>query len=102
MSAKGYVLVRRTIVDPGQAKEYLDTAAPVATAAGGRYLVRGAEAEVLEGAPEPPGTAWVVIEFDSVQAARDFYHSEAYARPRGLARTAFERDYLVVEGTPPG
>ncbi|RCK69067.1 DUF1330 domain-containing protein [Desertihabitans brevis] len=100
MTAKGYVLVRRTVVDADQASEYLRQAAEVVAAAGGRYLVRGGQAEVLEGEPDPDGTGWVVIEFDSLEAARTFYHSAEYAPSLELAQTAFDRRYLLVEGVP--
>ncbi|MVA77693.1 DUF1330 domain-containing protein [Auraticoccus sp. F435] len=100
MEPKGYVLVRRKVVDPELAAEYLQLSAAALAEAGGRFLVRGAVAEVKEGDPDPEGAAWVVIEFDTVQAARDYYDSAAYARPRELAAEAFERSYLVVEGVP--
>ncbi len=100
MEPKGYVLVRRAVVEPELAKEYLELSSAALAEAGGRFLVRGAQAEVLEGEPDPEGAAWVVIEFDTAQAARDYYSSEGYARARELAGKAFDRFYLVVEGVP--
>jgi uncharacterized protein (DUF1330 family) len=52
--------------------------------------------EVLDG--EPLGTRNVVIEFPSVQAARDWYHSESYqAIVQGRLQNA-EGYLLVVSG----
>ncbi|SDE68438.1 DUF1330 domain-containing protein [Auraticoccus monumenti] len=100
MTAKGYLLVRRTVVDPELAKEYLEVAAVALAEAGGRFLARGAAATVLEGDPQPEGAGWTLIEFDSVQAAEEYYRSEAYAYPRELASRAFDRFFLMVEGVP--
>jgi uncharacterized protein (DUF1330 family) len=46
-------------------------------AAGGQYLVRGGEVEVLEGDWRPG--RMVVLRFDSMKAARDWWNSPAYA-----------------------
>lgn len=100
MTAKGYALVRRAVVDPELAAEYLEAAAAALAEAGGRFLARGAEATVLEGEPQPEGAAWTLLEFESLQAARDYYYSEGYAYSRELAARAFDRFFLLVEGVP--
>jgi uncharacterized protein (DUF1330 family) len=64
---------------------------------GGRYLVRGGAAEILEG-------KWVnvprlvIVEFESVEQARRFYHSPAYQAARQTRLNAAEMNMLVVAG----
>ncbi|MBF1166434.1 MAG: DUF1330 domain-containing protein, partial [Dechloromonas agitata] len=64
---------------------------------GGRYLVRGGAAEILEG-------KWVnvprlvIVEFESIEQARRFYHSAAYQAARQTRLNAAEMNMLVVAG----
>jgi len=47
---------------------------------GGRYVVRGGDVQALEG--EPPKGYIVVIGFDSVKKAREWYDSPEYSAIR--------------------
>jgi uncharacterized protein (DUF1330 family) len=59
-------------------------------------VVRGAEAEVLEGVRERrPEERVVVVEFAS---AREWYGSEEHAEARRIAETALTRRLTPVEG----
>ena len=64
---------------------------------GGRFLVRGGDVRVLEGAWEHERC--VVMEFADVDAARGWYESDDYAPLRELRQSASDTDILVVEGT---
>ena len=70
--------------------------APNLVAAGGRYLVRGGQAEALEG--ELPGGRTVVVEFPTMQAAEDWYRSEEYSAIRKVREGAARANIYVVEG----
>jgi uncharacterized protein (DUF1330 family) len=67
-------------------------------AAGGEYLVRGGEVEVLEGNWRPGRV--VVVRFDSMQAARDWWNSPAYAELKSMRQRSTNTKMLIVEGLP--
>jgi uncharacterized protein (DUF1330 family) len=64
---------------------------------GGRFLVHGAEVEVIEG--EWPGTI-VILEFPDTDAARAWYESPAYQEILPLRTDNIEGDTLIVPGVP--
>src|SRR5689334_11316345 len=79
-----YVIVETDVTDPEQYEQY-KAASPAAIAAGGgRFLVRGGELVVLEGDWQPPRL--VMLEFEDLEAARRWYESEAYRRPRNCVK----------------
>ena len=63
-----------------------------------RYIVRSRPVEVLEGSPEP---YLLVSEWHSVEAARDFWHSEEYRRVREPRPDAGEVHVVLAEELPP-
>ena len=63
---------------------------------GGRFLVRGGAAEVLEGAWDT--LRMVVIEFPDAQAARAWWASEEYAPLKAMRREASDTNIVLVEG----
>jgi uncharacterized protein (DUF1330 family) len=94
---KAYVIVDMDVTDPDRyAAEYVPLSGPSVEAAGGRYLARGGETEVLEGDRQPHRT--VIIEFDSLDAARTWYESPAYRIARAAREGAAVGSFIVVEG----
>ena len=73
------------------AKEVPETLAPF----NGHFIVRGAEAQALEGEP-PKGI--VVIAFDSVVKAREWYESPAYQAIKPLRQNSTKGRMFIVEG----
>ena len=65
---------------------------------GGRILVRGGATEVLEGDWSP---ALVVLEFPTVERARQWYSSEEYRPALEVRQRAADNEILIVEGTTP-
>ena len=63
---------------------------------GGRFVVRGGEAEVLEGAWDT--VRMVVIEFPDAAAARAWWESEEYEAIKPLRRGASDTNIILVEG----
>lgn len=93
---KGYVIGNLNIHQPEGYKAYSSQVPPTLEPFGGRFVVRGGEVHVFDG--QPGGPRNVVIEFPSVQAAKDWYASPAYqAIVPGRLQSA--HGYLqVVEG----
>ena len=94
-----YVISEVRVVDEAAADEYRRLAAASIAAHSGRYLVRGAVPQALEG-DGPDGARLVVVEFPSADEARAWYASPDYAEALGLRRTALERRLLLVDGLP--
>jgi len=91
-----YVLAEIEITNPEGYKEY--TAQVPATIAkyGGRFVVRGGKAHVLEG--DWPERRRVLIEFPTVDAARQWWESSEYAKPKEMRRANSKGRLLLMEG----
>ena len=74
--SKGYLIGQLLVRNAEGYKAYSSQVQPTLEPFGGRFLVRGGDAVVLDGQPSAPRN--VVIEFPSMQAAQDWYRSEAY------------------------
>ncbi len=68
---KGYVLAEVEITDPALFAEYGKQVLPTVQAYGGRYLVRGGDAQRMEG--DHPDRRFVVLEFPNPEKARAWY-----------------------------
>ncbi len=92
-----YVIVDIQITDPVRYEEYKKMAAPTVTAFGGKYVVRGGAAETLEG-EWVPGRL-VVLEFPTLERAREWWASEAYGPAKQLRQACAKTEMLLVQGT---
>src|ERR1700690_1099403 len=72
----GYVIAEVEVNDLATLRKHGDKAPQIVAAFNGRYVVRGGEAHALEG--EPPKGYVVVIRFDSVEKAHEWYDSPEY------------------------
>jgi uncharacterized protein (DUF1330 family) len=94
-----YLIVETDIHDPEQYERY-KAASPAAVAAGGgRFVVRGGELAVLEGDWHPERL--VVLEFESLEAAKRFYESAEYQEVKKLRDGAANLRMVAVEGIKP-
>jgi uncharacterized protein (DUF1330 family) len=91
-----YVLVNIDVTDPVGYEDYKKLAAPAVAACGGRYLVRGGAAEILEGNWEPKRL--VILQFDSVAQAKQWWASAEYCVAKELRQKTAITDMIVVEG----
>lgn len=92
----GYVIVESAILDPARFEEYKRAAAPTVARYGGRYLVRGSAISVIEGSWQP--RRLVVLEFESVERARQWIESPEYRAVKPLRHGAAEFNVVLVEG----
>jgi len=97
-SGPGYLVVEINVKDPDGFAEYAEKATETVKNHGGRFLTLGSKVQTIEG-PDPNGT-FVIIAFDSVEAAKKWLDSPEYGAVKGIRhRTAEARQYLV-EGLP--
>ncbi|MNY66931.1 hypothetical protein D3C86_2044320 [compost metagenome] len=76
-------------------RAYAELARPPIEAAGGHALVFNARPDVKEDGVQQ---LTVVIEFPSIEAAREAYASPAYAASLEALGDGAERDFRIVEG----
>lgn len=93
--AKGYVVARAEVRDPGKWAEYVAKAQIALDKFGGRPIARGGRAETVEGEGRPRN---VILEFPSFEAALGYARSPEYAEARRLREGAGTIDIVVIEG----
>ena len=91
-----YVIVDIHITDPKMYETYKGPAAESVAAFGGRYLARGGAVQVLEGSWKPERA--VILEFPSVQRAREWWNSGLYAPIKAVRHAAATTSMVLVEG----
>jgi len=92
--AKGYVILTEDIKDaPGMA-EYGKLASK--TMGNAKVLAFGPAAETLEG--QWHGTQTVLLEFESVDAAKEWYYSDEYQAAAKLRQAAADSNGVIVSG----
>lgn len=94
---KGYWIVHINVRDATAYKAYQALTPAALAKFGGRMIVRGGAQEVREGHAHPRS---VVVEFPSLQAARDCYDSRDYVAARALREASASADLIIVEGAP--
>jgi len=91
---KGYIILTEHVNDPAGMTEYAKLAGKAM--AGSTLLSFDQKPEVLEG--EWHGTQTVVLEFESVDAAREWYNSDAYQEAAKLRQAAADCNGVIVSG----
>lgn len=95
-----FVISEIETLDEELAQRYRTLASASIAEYGGRYLVRGGAVEVVEGETTSRGRV-VVVEFPSMERAREWYASPSYAQALKLSETALDRRLIIVEGVVP-
>ena len=92
----GYVIADVEVTDPELFAEYRKLVSATIDKYGGKYLARGGESMVVEGDWTPHRT--VVIEFESMDRAREWYHSEEYAPALKMRLDSANSSVIIVDG----
>jgi uncharacterized protein (DUF1330 family) len=92
----GYIIVNLDVHDPALFDKYREQVPPIIAAHGGRYIIRGAKPDHVEG--KLPFKRLVVLEFPSVEAARKFYDCAEYQPVKKLRLDSARSDIAIVEG----
>lgn len=93
---KGYVILTEAIKDPEAMKAYAKAAMPAMAQGGCRILAADRAPQTLEGGWH--GNQTVVLEFDTVEAARSWYESEAYQAAAKLRQAAADCNAVIIAG----
>jgi uncharacterized protein (DUF1330 family) len=91
-----YLIVEIDILDPAGYEQYKNLAAATVEKYGGKYIVRGGSTEVLEGEWQPKRI--VVLQFESVDRAKEWLNSEEYREPRKMRHRTARTNMILVEG----
>jgi len=94
-----YVIVEVTIHDQKEYEKYKKLTPASITAYGGKFVVRGAQTECLEGNWNPERI--VVLEFPTVERAKEWYNSKEYTTAKKIRHANATSKMIVVEGFEP-
>ncbi len=96
---KGYVILTEAIHDRAGIDAYGAASMASLIEHDGRVLVVDEDVEVLEG--EWHGTRTVIVEYDSVERAREWYESASYQEALPLRQAAAECNVVIASGFAP-
>lgn len=91
-----YMIANVEINDAEKIREYLKATPKVVREYCGRFLVRGGELWVAEGDWAPKRL--VILEFESYEKAKDFWHSEEYRPLKALRQSSAKTEMVFVDG----
>lgn len=92
-----YVIVDIDVHNTEKYPEYLAQITPTVLACGGRYLVRGANAEIVSGEWQPKRL--VVMEFPSLSIAQHWATCAEHAPIHALRNQYASANMIIVEGS---
>ncbi len=92
---KGYLIAHIRVRDKDAFEEFKQLSGAAIKAHNGKVLVRNPAPDHREGGAQ--GLA-IVIEFESLDAARAFYESDAYSEARAVREKISDTDLVMVEG----
>jgi len=93
-----YVISDLEVRDPVLVERYRSLAQASIAKYGGRYLARGGAVDPVEGGWTPKNI--IIVEFPTMDRAREWYHSPEYAEALAVRRDALDRRLIFVEGVP--
>lgn len=93
---KGSVIAFIDVEDSARYAPYAASVPDTIAAFGGRYLVRNGTKQLMEGAL--PAQRLAVIEFPSVERAKEWYASDAYQVILPIRASSSRGTVLIVEG----
>jgi uncharacterized protein (DUF1330 family) len=97
-TAPGYVIAEVEVSDLAAMQKYGAKVPETLAPFNHHYVIRGHNIQALEG--DPPKGGIVMIAFDSVEKAREWYDSPAYAAIRPIRQSAAKSRIFIVEGLP--
>ena len=96
INTAAYLIGDIQITDQDSYEKYRAGVPATVAAYGGKYLVRGAQCEVVEGAWTP--NRLVVLGFESMEKAKAWYHSPEYSDLKKIRQSASKGNLIFAEG----
>lgn len=94
---KAYVVAEITVTDVEAYRDYVSAAFPIIQRYNGKFLTRGGTSIAVEGSP--PAERVMIIEFPSLQRAKEFEYSREYTDIAPLRQASAESRLFIVEGS---
>ena len=94
-----YVVVDIEITDPDAFQQYVSVAGPIVAKYGGRLLAAGPPVATLEGGWHPQRVT--LIEFPSVEHARQWHRAPEYQAPKQLRQRAAKSRMVLLDAPHP-
>ena len=91
-----YIVVDVEITDPEDYQTYARQTLATLEPYGGKFIVRGGNAETIEGDWQPK--RFVVIEFPGVEQAKVWYNSPEYSSIIGIRHRSANSRMILVQG----
>ncbi len=98
-TAPGYLIAEVEITDPAKLQNYAGKVQSTLAPFHHSFVVRTSKIETLEG--DGPTSRIAIIAFDSVDKAREWYNSPAYAAIKPIRQSAAKSRVIIVEGVAP-
>jgi len=92
-----YLIARVAVTNIEKYKQYLNVVPGVIEKFEGKYVSRAGKTVTLEGSDETRRI--IIIEFPTLERAKDFYNSTEYQEAKKLRKDAAIGEMIVVEGT---
>jgi len=92
---KAYLIAHIRAHDLEKMQKFAGLARPAIAKYGGTVLVTNMSPTVKEG---PNSGIAVVVEFENIETANNFYHSEDYTAAKAIRLLAAETDLIIAEG----
>ena len=91
-----YIIAKVHVTDWDKYKEYVKVTPGIIKKYGGRFIVRGGELVTLEGPEEDQRV--VLVEFPSLEKAKEFYYSKEYTEAKALREGAATASFIAIDG----
>ena len=91
-----YVIFDVEVIDPAERDDYAKLANESLVPFQSKTLLHGGTVEVLEGDWKPE--TLVMLEFESMEQAKQWYRSPAYSKAKDILRRVASTKVILVEG----
>ena len=91
-----YLIANVDIKNTERFKGYMKATPSLIKQFGGKFLVRGGDFEICEGSWNPKRL--VLVEFESMQKAKEFYNSPEYKAVIDLRQSSAYTEWVFVDG----
>ena len=91
-----YIIVEVKVKDPIKYEDYKKLTPATLEPFGGKFIVRGGKAELIEGEKEPERV--VVLEFENAEKAKAWWNSPKYSEAKKIRHAAANSRMILVEG----